>query len=75
MSDNYHITEEDIEVAMRHLKYDDPEHATREDAIKMLNDLQSGYHTMSHNNPERLLKLQKDLDERRANRREQLGDQ
>lgn len=74
MSDDYRVTEEDIAVAMRNLKYDDPEHATREDAIKMLNDLQGGYHSMSHNDPERLLQLQKDLDERRAKRRKQLDD-
>jgi hypothetical protein len=75
MADEYHISEEDIEVAMRNLKFDDPEHATREDAINMLKDLQSGYHSMSHNDPQRLLKLQKDIDERRAKRHTESDDQ
>lgn len=61
--DEREITEQDIEVALRYLKYHDPENATREEATSLLEDLQQGYHQMSHDNPELLEKLKKELDE------------
>jgi hypothetical protein len=76
MNDDYNINEADIEVVLRFIKYHEPWVApTRENAIKKLEELQGGFHSMSHNNPERLKKLQKQLDERRAKRKKQLGDQ
>ncbi len=61
MSEGYEITDEDIEKVVRYLKYHDPENATPEKAISMLEDLHSGFHGMAHKNPELLLKLQKEL--------------
>ena len=58
---DYEISESDIEVAMRHLKFSDPKHATREKAIALLEELNSGFHGMAHDNPERLLGLKKRL--------------
>lgn len=62
MAEHYEINEQDIESVVRWLKINDPEHATREDAIAMLQDLQAGFHRMSHSNPELLLKLKEELD-------------
>jgi hypothetical protein len=58
----FQISDEDIEVAMRYLKYHKPEHATRQDAIDMLSDTQSDFHQLAHQNPELLLKLQEEID-------------
>lgn len=62
MSDQYEINEKDIESTINWLNINDPENATREQAIAMLHDLQSGFHQMSHSNPGLLVKLKKDLD-------------
>ena len=62
MADNYEINEKDIESVIRWLKIHDPARATREDAIAMLQDLQTGFHRMSHSSPELLLKLKQELD-------------
>jgi hypothetical protein len=56
------ITEKDIEVALRYLKYHDPENETREVAISLLEDLHRGYQEISHHDPQRLLDLQKEID-------------
>lgn len=61
MEDHYEISEKDIESAMRWLKVNDPDNANRDTAIALLEDLQTGFHQMSHNNPERLLQLQQEL--------------
>lgn len=65
MSDEpYEINEHDIEVALRYLQFNNPENATREEAIKLLQDLQQGFHGMAHTDPEKLLELKRELDER-----------
>jgi hypothetical protein len=58
----YVMSEQDIEVALRYLKYNEPEKATREGAIALLEELQAGLHGMAHHDPEKLLKLKKELD-------------
>jgi len=60
------ITEEKIEVALRYLKYHDPENATREKAISLLEDLRDGYHSKAHTNPVELLELKQKLDALKA---------
>lgn len=62
MAEPYKINDKDIESVMRWLKIHDPERATRDDAIAMLQDLQAGFHRMSHSSPELLLKLKQELD-------------
>jgi hypothetical protein len=62
MDKPYEINEKDIESALRWLKVNDPENATRDQAIALLNDLKSGFHGMAHNNPELLAKLKQELD-------------
>lgn len=54
--------EKDIEGVIRWLKINDPENATRDDAIAMLQDLRAGFHQMSHNNTELLMKLREELE-------------
>jgi len=62
MDKPYEINEKDIESALRWLKVNDPENATRDQAVALLNDLKSGFHGMAHNNPELLAKLKQELD-------------
>lgn len=61
MDKPYEISEKDIESTLRWLKINDPENATREKAEAMLQDLQTGFHQMSHNNPELLDQLKQEL--------------
>ena len=57
MAKDYEINENDIDSVIRYLKVHDPDHATPEKAIAMLEDLQSFFHKISHENPELLKKL------------------
>lgn len=58
---NYQITEKDIDVVLRFLKATDPEHATPEMAIEILEHLHTTFHTMSHTDPDALEKIYEDL--------------
>ncbi len=60
MSD-YEINEKDIDSVIRYLKIHDPENATPEKAISMLEDLQAFIHGVGHDNPELLEKMLKDM--------------
>lgn len=66
MTKKYEINDKDIESVIQFLKINNPEDYTREKAISLLEDLQRGFHGMAHNNPELLVKLQKELDEDKA---------
>lgn len=61
MSKEYELNEQDIDSVIRYLKIYDPDNATPEKAIAMLEDLQSGIHMLGHSNPELLEKLYKDV--------------
>ena len=61
MAKDYEPNEEDIDSVIRYLKIHDPENATPEKAIAMLEDLQMFFHKISHDNPELLEKLYKEL--------------
>lgn len=61
MGDHYEINEQDIESVIRWLKVNDPENATRENAIGLLQDMQAGFHGMAHSNPELLERLREEL--------------
>lgn len=63
MTDVNGIPEKHIEVALRYLKYHDPENATREKAIAMLQDIKSGLRSVGQNDPDRLFDLQKEIDQ------------
>ncbi len=53
----YEITEKDIDQALSILKRTDPENATPENAIALLEQLQATFHTMNHEDPEQLQSL------------------
>ena len=59
--DKYQITEKDIETALKFLKATDPEHATPEMAIELLEHLYATFHTMNHEDPDTLAKIYEDL--------------
>ena len=66
MAKHYEINEKDIDEVIRYLKTIDPENATPEMAIAFLEQLQASVHLMSHENPELLDKIYKDLKDKRA---------
>lgn len=63
----YQINEKDIDSVIRFLKVTDPENATPEMAIELLEHLKASFHTMAHEDPKKLeviyneLKKQKKL--------------
>jgi hypothetical protein len=61
MSD-YEINEKDIDSVIRYLKIHDPDNATPEKAIALLEEMQAGIHEIGHENPDLLFELQKELD-------------
>lgn len=57
----YQIGEKDIESVINYLRIHDPDNATAEKAIILLEELQAGVHMLAHTNPELLDQLYKDL--------------
>lgn len=57
----YQINEKDIESVIRFLKVTDPENATPEMAIELLEHLKASFHTMTHEDPEKLEEIYKEL--------------
>ena len=62
MAKDYEISEEDIDVMLRNLEFDDPKNATREHAKAKLEEIQAGMHGMAHTDPEKFFKTKKKLD-------------
>lgn len=52
MSNEYEINEKDIDSVIKFLKITDPENASPEMAISILEELQATFHTMAHEDPE-----------------------
>lgn len=57
----YQINEKDIDSVLNYLKIFDPENATPEMAIELLEYLQATFHTMSHEDPEKLKEMYEDF--------------
>ncbi|HYT44476.1 MAG TPA: hypothetical protein VEP90_19255, partial [Methylomirabilota bacterium] len=55
----YEINEKDIDIVLGILKRIDPEHATPEMAISILEHYQAEFHELSHKDPEKLEKMYK----------------
>ena len=65
MSKGYEINEKDIETVLNILKRNDPENATPEMAIAILEQLKANVHILAHNDPEKLLEIFNELKKRR----------
>lgn len=61
----YEITEKDIDTVITILKSVNPEHATPEMAITILEHFQAKFHMMAHEDPEKLVELLKELTEQK----------
>lgn len=61
----YEINEKDIDTVLNILKRTDPENATPEKAIEILESLQAGVHMLGHTNPKALEEIQKELQKRK----------
>lgn len=57
----YQMNEKDIDSVLQFLKITDPEHATPEMAIALLEHLKAHFHTMAHLDPEALKKQYEEL--------------
>jgi len=61
MAKEYKLNEQDIDSVLRFLNINDPEHATPEMAIALLEHMQAAFHTISHDDQEMLEKIYLDL--------------
>ncbi len=61
MAKDYEINEKDIDAVIRFLKLTDPEHATLEIAIELLEHMQQAFHTMARDNPEMLENIYQEM--------------
>ena len=57
MTKGYEINEKDIKGTINFLKHTDPEHATPEMAIELLEYLQKNAHTLAHTNLKKLTEI------------------
>lgn len=57
----YQINEKDIDSVLKFLKVTDPENATPEMAIALLEHLKAHFHTMAHLEPDTLKKMYDEL--------------
>ena len=60
-ADKYQINEKDIDSVLKFLKITDPENATPEVAIQLLEHLQATFHSMNHEDPNKLKEIYEDL--------------
>ena len=60
MAKDYEINETDIDWMIKRIKQIDPEHATPEMAITLLENMVAKHHLLAHKNPEVLYELFKD---------------
>ncbi|NTU46341.1 hypothetical protein HGA88_01825 [Candidatus Roizmanbacteria bacterium] len=65
-SGGYEINQKDIEGVLNFLKITDPENATPEMAIELLEYLKTTIHTMSHDDPEKLKEMYEALKKQKA---------
>ena len=61
MTKGYQINEKDIDAVLRFLQINDPENATPEMAIALLEELHTGVHELAHTDPEKLKELLNEL--------------
>jgi cytochrome oxidase Cu insertion factor (SCO1/SenC/PrrC family) len=66
MTKKYELNEKDIDTALKFLRLHDPEHATPEMAMALLEHMQAAFHTMSHDDPDMLEKIYEDLKTKKA---------
>ena len=65
MSNGYQLNEKDIEGTIRFLKTIDPEKATPEMAIALLEYFKGAFHELAHTDPEKLEEILEDLKKQR----------
>jgi cytochrome oxidase Cu insertion factor (SCO1/SenC/PrrC family) len=57
----YQINETDIEGVIRFLEVTDPDNATPEVAIELLEHLKASFHTLAHEDPKKLEEIYEEL--------------
>lgn len=65
MAKQYEMNEKDIDSVIRWLKIHDPENATPETAIEILEEMYASVHLLSHEDPELLEKIYRELKSRK----------
>ena len=65
MAKEYEINEKDIDSVIRWLKIHDPENATPETAIEILEEMHARVHLLAHEEPELLDKIYSELKSRK----------
>ena len=69
MAEDYGINEKDTDSVIRYLKTVDPENATPEMAIDILEELHARVHMLSHENPQLLSEIYRELRAKRKRKR------
>ncbi len=67
MSDKYEINEKDIDSVINWLKINDPQNATPETAISILEEMQARAHLLGHEDPEMLETIYAELKKKKSN--------
>ncbi|MFA5933238.1 MAG: hypothetical protein WCV81_03155 [Microgenomates group bacterium] len=62
MSNGYQINEKDIDTVLNYLKIHDPENATPEMAVALLEYFKGAFHELAHIDPKKLAEILKDLE-------------
>lgn len=65
MAKQYEMNEKDIDRVIRWLKIHDPENATPETAIEILEEMYARVHLLSHEDPELLEKIHQELNQKK----------
>ena len=68
MTNGYQLNEKDIDAVIRYLKTIDPENATPEMAIEILEHMKASFHTMAHEDPKALEAIYNDIKEKKLNK-------
>ena len=68
MAKGYEINEKDIESVINFLKIQDPDNATPEMAIEILEAMQAKFHIMAHTDPDILKQILEDLKKQKKTR-------
>ncbi len=61
MNGGYKLNEKDIDSVLEYLKREDPENATPEMAIELLEHYKAKFHELAHDDPEKLKEIYEDL--------------
>lgn len=67
MSGGYKLNEKDIDSVLEYLKREDPENATPEMAVELLEHYKAKFHELAHTDPDKLKEIYEELKKSKEN--------